>query len=108
MSKGWRRSIAPHPCGVPHRTPVHPGRFLQRQVLAPLALTQSEAAQRLGVSRRRVNELVLGQRGMSADTAVRCAIAFGVPAAHWLAMQAAWDSFHAWKSLRGAAARVPH
>jgi antitoxin HigA-1 len=42
------------------------------------------------------------------DTVLRCAITFRVPAAYWLGMQAAWDSFHAWKSLRGTVARVPH
>lgn len=89
------------PSGVPRRAPVHPGRFLARQFLVPLALTQGEAAARLGVSRRRINELLGGRRGMSPDTAIRCALAFGLPAGYWLAMQAAWDSFHAWKSLRG-------
>lgn len=88
------------PPGVPQRRPVHPGRFLARQVLQPLALTQTEAARRLGISRRRVNELVQGQRAMSADTALRCALAFGLPADRWLAMQADWDAFVAWKSLR--------
>lgn len=93
------------PFGVPARMPVHPGRFLQRQFLEPLAWTQSEAARRLGISRRRVNELVQGQRAMSPDTAIRCAFAFGLPVTQWLAMQAAWDSFHAWKALRGALRR---
>jgi addiction module HigA family antidote len=89
-----------HPVGVPLRAPMHPGRFLDRQVLKPLALTQTEAARRLGISRRRVNELVLGQRAMSADTAIRCALAFGLPAATWLALQADWDTYHAWRGLR--------
>mmetsp|Transcript_32980 Transcript_32980/g.77371 ORF Transcript_32980/g.77371 Transcript_32980/m.77371 type:complete len:111 (+) Transcript_32980:1101-1433(+) len=103
--------VAAPPRGVPGRVPVHPGRFLQRQFLAPLALTQAETARRLGISRRRVNELVQGQRAMSPDTAIRCAFAFGLPVTQWLAMQAAWDSFHAWKALRGAWRRAlpaPH
>jgi len=90
------------PAGVPRRVPLHPGRFLERHYLKPLALTQTEAARRLGVSRRRINELVQGHRGMSADTAIRCAQAFGLPAADWLALQAEWDSYSAWKSLRHA------
>jgi antitoxin HigA-1 len=89
-----------HPPGVPKRQPVHPGRFLERQVLRPLALTQTDAARVLGISRRRVNELVQGQRAMSVDTAVRCALAFGLPADAWLAMQADWDSYATWKTLR--------
>lgn len=89
------------PAGVPPRAPAHPGRFLQRHYLAPMGLTQSDAARLLGVSRRRLHELVQGQRGMTPDTAIRCALAFRSDAACWLALQAAWDSFHAWKQLRG-------
>jgi addiction module HigA family antidote len=95
------RPLAP-PAGVRRRAPMHPGRFLERHFLKPLALTQSEAARRLGVSRRRVHELVHGQRAMSADTALRCAQAFGWPAAHWLALQSEWDAWTAWQSIRQA------
>jgi addiction module HigA family antidote len=88
------------PAGVPRRTPVHPGRFLERHYLAPLAMSQSEAARRLGISRRRVHELISGERTMTPDTAIRCAMAFGLPATQWLALQAEWDSFQTWKSMR--------
>ena len=91
-------SVIP-PRGVPVRTPMHPGRLLARTCLAPLGLSQSEAARVLGLSRRRLHELVHGQRAMSPDTAIRCARQFGVDAGFWLAHQAAWDSFHAWKRL---------
>jgi addiction module HigA family antidote len=84
--------------------PLHPGRFLERNYLRPLALTQAEAARRLGVSRRRINELVQGKRAMSPDTAIRCAQTFGLPAADWLAMQSAWDAWLAWQTLRRAQA----
>jgi antitoxin HigA-1 len=87
------------PKGVPSRAPVHPGRLLARTCLAPLGLSQSEAARVLGLSRRRLHELVHGQRAMSPDTAIRCARQFGIDAAFWLSHQAAWDSFHAWKRL---------
>lgn len=88
------------PAGVPTRLPTHPGRFLERHFMRPMALTQTRTAQLLGVSRRRVNELTQGHRAMSADTAIRCAMAFGVRADFWLALQANWDSFHAWRALR--------
>lgn len=88
------------PPGVPLRAPMHPGRFLERAYLRPLALTQGQAASRLGISRRRVNELIGERRQMTPDTAIRCALAFGWPAAEALALQAAWDSFHTWKALR--------
>jgi addiction module HigA family antidote len=94
----WRQ-----PAGVPLRMPVHPGRFLERQFLKPLQLTQGQAAKLLGVSRRRLNEIVVGRRGLSADTALRCAMAFGLDANFWLALQSRWDSFAAWKAWREAA-----
>jgi antitoxin HigA-1 len=97
-----RRPLDANAAGVRRRAPMHPGRFLARHYLTPLAMTQTEAARRLGVSRRRVNELVQAKRAMSPDTAIRCALAFGLPTADWLAMQAAWDSFQAWKTLRRA------
>ena len=90
----------PAPAGVRRRRPVHPGVFLARHYLAPLALTQTAVARELGVSRRRVNELVQGKRAMSPDTALRCARRFGLPAADWLAMQADWDAWRAWQQLR--------
>ncbi|MDE2604353.1 MAG: HigA family addiction module antidote protein [Burkholderiales bacterium] len=92
------------PPGVPVRVPPHPGRFLERNCLRPLRLTQVEAARLLGMSRRRVHEIVQGQRGISADTAVRCALMFGIDTAFWLALQANWDSFRAWDQLRRARA----
>ena len=92
------------PAGIRARAPVHPGRFLLRHFLDPLTLNQSEAARRLGVSRRRLHELVHGKRAMSPDTAIRCAQAFGLPATDWLAMQSAWDAWTTWQHLRHAPA----
>ncbi|MBL8328479.1 MAG: HigA family addiction module antidote protein [Rubrivivax sp.] len=88
------------PAGVPRRAPVHPGRFLQRHYLKPLGITQTDAARQLGISRQRLNELVQGHRAMTPDTAIRCALAFGLPVTQWLCMQAEWDCFHAWRALR--------
>lgn len=92
------------PSGVPVRAPWHPGRFLEHNYLSPLRLSQSEAARALGMSRRRLHEVVHGQRAMTPDTAIRCALLFGTDAAFWLALQSAWDSFHAWKALRADSA----
>jgi addiction module HigA family antidote len=92
------------PAGIPVRAPWHPGRFLSRNYLEPLGLSQSEAARALGMSRRRLHEIVHGQRAITPDTAIRCALLFGTDAAFWLALQSAWDSFHAWKTLRA----TPH
>lgn len=90
------------PAGVRRRAPQHPGHFLQRHFLEPLALSQTAAAKRLGVSRRRLHELVHGKRAMSPDTAIRCAQAFGLPADDWLAMQSAWDAWATWQHMRQA------
>jgi len=93
------RAIAT-PAGIRQRAPVHPGRFLQRHFLEPLDLNQTEAARRLGVSRRRLHELVHAKRAMSPDSAIRCAQAFGLPANEWLAMQSAWDAWATWQQMR--------
>lgn len=101
-ARPWTR-----PAGVPLRAPLHPGRFLELHCLRPLHLTQLQAARLLGMSRQRVNEIVQGRRGMSADTAVRCALVFGIDTAFWLGLQARWDSFRAWNRLRRSARRQP-
>ena len=109
MTTAWHH--LPHargiPSGVSPRAPWHPGRFLSRNYLAPLGLSQSETARMLGVSRRRVHELVLGQREMTPDTAIRCALVFRSDVNFWLALQAAWDGFHAWKHMRQLAGCTP-
>lgn len=111
-----RRSALPPPLrlqappGVPRRLPTHPGRFLARHYLEPLGWSQTDAARRLGISRQRLNELVQGHRAMTPDTAIRCALAFGLPASTWLQLQAQWDSFVVWKALcraDGGVARQP-
>ena len=108
MKTAWHQgsAIRSFPPGVPPRAPWHPGRFLQRNYLDPMHLSQTDAARLLGVSRRRLHELVQGQRSMTPDTAIRCALMFRSDATFWLSLQAAWDSFHAWKLLRRSCA--PH
>jgi addiction module HigA family antidote len=76
---------------VSARTPPHPGRFLETRFLKPLNISQSMLAGALGVSRRRVNELIRGHRGITPDTAVRLALYFGNDASFWMHLQAAWD-----------------
>jgi addiction module HigA family antidote len=98
VNRPWRR-----PVGVPSRKPEHPGRFLERLFLSPLGLTQGQAARLLGVSRRRLNEIVVGRRGLSPDTALRCAVAFGLDVGFWLSLQARWDAHQAWTNWRGQA-----
>jgi addiction module HigA family antidote len=73
------------------RRPQHPGQFLDSRFLQPLCLSQDALAKALGISRRRVNEIVNGRRGLTADTALRLARHFGTGPELWLHLQAAWD-----------------
>lgn len=82
--------------------PPQPGRFLETRFLQPLGLSQGEFAGELGVSRRRVNELLRGRRGISVDTAVRLARFFGNDAEFWMQLQFAWDIYVARKKLRSS------
>lgn len=84
------RSRAPH-LSWPVRRPPHPGEFLHTRFLAPLRISQTDLAAALGISRRRVNELINGRRAITPDTAVRLAAYFGNEAAFWMQLQVAWD-----------------
>jgi len=75
------------------RKPEHPGAFLERCYLRPLAITQSDLARELSVSRRRVNEIVNGQRSISADTALRLALYFHTTPMFWLEKQQLWELY---------------
>jgi len=67
--------------------PVHPGEVLQEEFLNPMGLSQSRAALAMGVHPRRINEIALGKRGITADTALRLAKFFGTSAELWLGLQ---------------------
>jgi addiction module HigA family antidote len=91
---------APAPPRLPGRTPPHPGQFLESRYLRPLRISQTELAAALGVSRRRVNELINGRRGITPDTAVRLAMFFRNDAAFWMHLQVAWDMRNAVRNVR--------
>ncbi len=67
--------------------PVHPGEVLLEEFLKPMGLSQSRVALAIGVHPRRINEIVLRKRGISADTALRLAKFFGTSAELWLGLQ---------------------
>jgi addiction module HigA family antidote len=71
--------------------PVHPGEILLEEFLEPLELTQYRLAKDLSVPPRRINEIVLGKRGISADTALRLARYFGTSDQFWLNLQTRYD-----------------
>ena len=72
-------------------TPIHPGEVLLADFLEPLALSQYRLAKDLSVPARRINEIVLGKRSISADTALRLARYFGTSEQFWLNLQARHD-----------------
>ena len=71
--------------------PVHPGEVLLEEFLKPLAISQYRLAKGISVPPRRVNEIVLHKRSVSADTALRLSRFFGTSAEFWLNLQSQYD-----------------
>ena len=82
---------------------IHPGEMLLEEYLKPLGVGQVEAARKLGVSLNRLNEIVLGKRGITADTALRLARFLKTSPQLWMRLQADWDLHQA---LQRGARRV--
>jgi addiction module HigA family antidote len=71
--------------------PVHPGEVLLKEFIEPIKLTRYKVAKGTGVPQRRIDEICAGNRGMTADTALRLARFFGVEAQFWMNLQARYD-----------------
>ncbi len=71
--------------------PIHPGEILVAEFLEPMGISQYRLAKDIGVTPRRINEIVHGRRGITADTALRLARFFGMEAQFWLNLQARYD-----------------
>jgi addiction module HigA family antidote len=71
--------------------PVHPGEVLLEEFLKPLNLSQNRLGLSIGVHPRRINEIVLGKRRVTAETALRLARYFGTTPQFWLGLQADYD-----------------
>ena len=67
--------------------PIHPGEVLSEEFLKPMALSQNRLALDIGVPPRRINEIVLEKRGVTADTALRLARYFNMSPQFWLGLQ---------------------
>jgi antitoxin HigA-1 len=72
-------------------SPIHPGEVLLEEFLKPLEITQYRLAKSLSVPPRRINEIVHGKRGVSADTAMRLAHFFGTSERFWMNLQTTFD-----------------
>lgn len=80
-----------------HRRPTHPGQLLLLDVLPELGITQQEFANRLGIARHRLSEILHGKRSVTPDTAMRLARVLNTGPEVWLGMQHArdlWDAVH--------------
>jgi addiction module HigA family antidote len=71
--------------------PVHPGEILLEEFLKPMGLSQNKLAVNIGVPARRINEIVLEKRKISADTALRLGRFFGTSSEFWLGLQSQYD-----------------
>jgi len=72
-------------------SPIHPGEILREEFMKPRDLSQNALARALNVPPRRINEIILEKRGITADTALRLARYFGTSAEMWAGLQADYD-----------------
>src|SRR5258708_20160954 len=91
----WRRRVQRRNCGLSltnmkttKLAPIHPGEILREEFMKPRGLSQNALARALNVPPRRINEIVLEKRGITADTALRLARCFGTTAEMWAGFQA--------------------
>ncbi len=80
-----------------NRRPTHPGEMLLKEFLEPHGITQKDFAQHLGWTYARLNEIVNGKRGVSADSALTFADTFNMEPEFWLNLQRDWDLWQAQK-----------
>lgn len=84
------------------RPPTHPGEMLLEEFLKPLGLSQAEAATRMQMTTNRLNEIVRGKRGVTADTAWRLSVLLGTSPELWMNLQVSWDLWHAAQARKTA------
>jgi len=72
-------------------SPIHPGEVLLEEFILPMNLSQNRLAIDIGVDARRINEIVLGKRAVTADTALRLSRFFGNSPQFWLGLQSQYD-----------------
>lgn len=78
---------------------VHPGEVLLEEFIVPMNLSQNTVARAISVPPRRINEIVLGKRAITADTALRLARYFGTSEQFWMGLQADYDLEEARKGI---------
>jgi len=98
MSKSWTTTEE-----IPNPTP---GTVLLLDFIEPMGLTQNPLARAIGVPPRRINEIVLGKRSVTADTDLRLARYFGLSAGFWLGLQADHDLMQQRRKIEPELARI--
>ena len=84
----------------------HPGEILMEEWLVPMGLSQYALAKAIDVPPRRINEIVKGQRAITADTALRLAAFFGTDAQSWVNLQTDYDILRAQDAMADVLARI--
>lgn len=84
----------------------HPGEILLEEFLKPMALSQNRLAMELRVPPHRVNEIIHGRRGITADSALRLAKFFGTTPDFWLNLQKSYDLAAAQEELKAELSRI--
>ncbi len=85
---------------------VHPGEILAEEFLKPLGLSQNALARAIGVAPRRINEIVLGKRSVTADTDLRLARAFGMSEGFFLGLQSDYELMEAKRRMKKLLPRI--
>ena len=85
-----------------HRPPTLPGEVLLEEFLKPLGMTQVALAEKMGVPIQRVNTLVNGERGVTAETAILLSDVLDTTPEFWMNLQVAYDLWHARRTVRKA------
>lgn len=85
---------------------VHPGEVLLRDFLEPLGISQNKLANRIFVPSRRINEIVLGKRSITADTALRLSRYFGNSGKFWMGLQGDYDLEDSRNKIAGALEKI--
>jgi len=86
----------------------HPGEILKEEFLEPLGISPNSLAKAIGVPPNRVNEIVRGQRGITADTDLRLARYFGVSEGYWLRLQNTYDMMEAKRESGQSIVQIQH
>ncbi|MGZ3771519.1 MAG: HigA family addiction module antitoxin [Bdellovibrio sp.] len=83
------------------KNPFHPGEVLLEEFLVPMGISQAQFAEQIGWTKAKLNELIKGKRGITADSALDLSEVLGTSAKIWMSMQASYDLAQARKSRAG-------